>query len=259
MLHMTHFLKLLDMMCKDEVDPASIVEDTEPTRFRPSLLTHASHRLNELTAYVMLLWDLWWFLWFQSNANVVNTGEYSGQVGSVQSHLMKTTDQWPLTGRALSVSPSKCLEWKEPSWVFQLLSPGKVPKNPLETRLEATPVKSQRRVLNFTTLTLESVAFLVVFSIRILAVWILSRWIKTGINSLAGWESLWTVYMINASSANALYGYLNTKRLGEGCMQLDGCPLTGIFKQLDVPRDFVNHLPKLIYNMWNWKNVIIHV
>ena len=27
----------------------------------------------------------------------------------------------------------------EPSSVFQLLSPGKVPKNPLETRLEATP------------------------------------------------------------------------------------------------------------------------
>ena len=71
--------------------------------------------------------------------NVVNTGEYSGQVGSVQSHLMKTTDQWPVTGRASPVSPSKCLEWKEPSSVFQLLSPGKVPKNPLETRLEATP------------------------------------------------------------------------------------------------------------------------
>ena len=62
MLHMTHFLKLLDMMCKDEMDPASIVEDTEPTRFRPSLLTHTSHRLNELTANVILLWDLWWFL-----------------------------------------------------------------------------------------------------------------------------------------------------------------------------------------------------
>ena len=70
---------------------------------------------------------------------VVNTGEYSGQVGSEQSHLMETTDQWPLTGRASPVSPSKCLEWKDPSWVFQLLSPGKVPKKPLETRLEATP------------------------------------------------------------------------------------------------------------------------
>ena len=72
-------------------------------------------------------------------ASVVNTGEYSGQVGSEQSHLMETTDQWPLTGRASPVSPSKCLEWKDPSSVFQLLSPGKVPKNPLETRLEATP------------------------------------------------------------------------------------------------------------------------
>ena len=71
--------------------------------------------------------------------SVVNTGEYSGQVGSEQSHLMETTDQWPLTGRASPVSPSKCLEWKDPSSVFQLLSPGKVPKNPLATRLEATP------------------------------------------------------------------------------------------------------------------------
>ena len=72
-------------------------------------------------------------------ASVVNTGEYSGQVGSEQSHLMETTDQWPLTGRASPFSPSKCLEWKDPSSVFQLLSPGKVPKKPLETRLEATP------------------------------------------------------------------------------------------------------------------------
>ena len=80
---------------------------------------------------------------------VVNTGEYYGLVGPGESHLMKTTDQWPLTGRASPVSPSKCLKWKGPSSVFQLLSPGKVPKNPLETRLEATPVKSQCIVRNF--------------------------------------------------------------------------------------------------------------
>ena len=81
--------------------------------------------------------------------NVVNTGEYYGLVGPGESHLMKTTDQWPLTGRASPVSPPKCLKWKEPSSVFQLLSPGKVPKKPLETRLEATPVKSQCMVRNF--------------------------------------------------------------------------------------------------------------
>ena len=34
-LHMTHFLKLLDKMCKYEMDPTSIVEDTERTRFCP--------------------------------------------------------------------------------------------------------------------------------------------------------------------------------------------------------------------------------
>ena len=32
-LHVTHLLKLLDKMCKYEIDPMSIVEDTERTRF----------------------------------------------------------------------------------------------------------------------------------------------------------------------------------------------------------------------------------
>ena len=34
-LHATHLLKLLDKMCKNEMNPASIVEDTERTRFCP--------------------------------------------------------------------------------------------------------------------------------------------------------------------------------------------------------------------------------
>ena len=34
-LYMPHLLKLLDMMCKYEMDPMSIVEDTEQTRFCP--------------------------------------------------------------------------------------------------------------------------------------------------------------------------------------------------------------------------------
>ena len=34
-LHATHLLKLLDKMCKYEIDPMSIVEDTERTRFCP--------------------------------------------------------------------------------------------------------------------------------------------------------------------------------------------------------------------------------
>ena len=34
-LHATHLLKLLDKMCKYEMDPMSIVEDTERTRFCP--------------------------------------------------------------------------------------------------------------------------------------------------------------------------------------------------------------------------------
>ena len=93
-----------------------------------------------------------WLLWcrdLSTEHSVVNTGEYYGLVGPGESHLMKTTDQWPLTGRASPVSPCKCLKWKEPSSVFQLLSPGKVPKKTLETRLEATPVKYQCRVRKF--------------------------------------------------------------------------------------------------------------
>ena len=34
-LYVTHLLKLLDKMCKYEMDPMSIVEDTEQTRFCP--------------------------------------------------------------------------------------------------------------------------------------------------------------------------------------------------------------------------------
>ena len=34
-VHATHTLKLLDKICKYEMDPASIIEDTERTRFYP--------------------------------------------------------------------------------------------------------------------------------------------------------------------------------------------------------------------------------
>ena len=46
-LHMTHLLKLLDKMCKYEMDPASIVEDTERTRFSPQ--TNRRIRWNQYT------------------------------------------------------------------------------------------------------------------------------------------------------------------------------------------------------------------
>ena len=36
-LHTTHLLKLLDKMCKYEMDPASSVEDSERTRFCPQM------------------------------------------------------------------------------------------------------------------------------------------------------------------------------------------------------------------------------
>ena len=46
-LHATHHLKLLDKMCKYEMDPMSIVEDTERTRFCPQ--TDGWTRWNQYT------------------------------------------------------------------------------------------------------------------------------------------------------------------------------------------------------------------
>ena len=46
-LHATHLLKLLDKMCKYEMDPTSIVEDTERTRFCPQ--TDRRTRWNQYT------------------------------------------------------------------------------------------------------------------------------------------------------------------------------------------------------------------
>ena len=50
-LHATHFLKLFDTMCKYEIDPMSIVEDTERTRFCPQTdrLTDGLTRRNQYT------------------------------------------------------------------------------------------------------------------------------------------------------------------------------------------------------------------
>ena len=46
-IHMTHPLKLLDKMCKYEMDPLSIMEDTEQTRFCPQ--TDRRTRWNQYT------------------------------------------------------------------------------------------------------------------------------------------------------------------------------------------------------------------
>ena len=46
-LHATHLLKLLDKMCKYEMDPMSIVKDTEQTRFCPQ--TDRQTRWNQYT------------------------------------------------------------------------------------------------------------------------------------------------------------------------------------------------------------------
>ena len=47
--HATYILKLLDNMCKYEMDPASIVEDTELTRFCPQ--TDRRTRWNQYTPF----------------------------------------------------------------------------------------------------------------------------------------------------------------------------------------------------------------
>ena len=48
-LQATHFLKLLDKMCKYEMDPTSIVEDTEQTRFCPQMDGHKLRCLSGFT------------------------------------------------------------------------------------------------------------------------------------------------------------------------------------------------------------------
>ena len=52
--HTTHLLKLLDKMCKYEMDPMSIVEDTERTRFCPQ--TDRRTRWNQYTPF-QLRWS----------------------------------------------------------------------------------------------------------------------------------------------------------------------------------------------------------
>ena len=48
-LHATHLLKLLDKMCKYEMDPMSIVEDTERTRFCPQTDRRTDRRTDKRT------------------------------------------------------------------------------------------------------------------------------------------------------------------------------------------------------------------
>ena len=52
-IYMTHLLKLLDMMCKYEMDPTSIVENTEQTRFCPQMDRRT--RWNQYTPLSTLL------------------------------------------------------------------------------------------------------------------------------------------------------------------------------------------------------------
>ena len=47
-LHVTHFLKMLDKMCKYEMDPTSIVEDTERTRFCPQVDRRVDRRTDKV-------------------------------------------------------------------------------------------------------------------------------------------------------------------------------------------------------------------
>ena len=53
-LHETHFLKLLDKVCKYWMDPASIMEDTERTRI--CLQTGRRTRWNQYTPFNFIEW-----------------------------------------------------------------------------------------------------------------------------------------------------------------------------------------------------------
>ena len=47
-LHATHLLKLLDKMCKYEMDPTSIIEDTERTRFCPQTNRRTDRQMDKV-------------------------------------------------------------------------------------------------------------------------------------------------------------------------------------------------------------------
>ena len=53
-LHKTHLLKLLDKMCKYEMDPASIVEDTERTWFCPQTDRRADRQMDKVKPIYLL-------------------------------------------------------------------------------------------------------------------------------------------------------------------------------------------------------------
>ena len=55
-LHATHLLKLLDKICKYEMDPTSIVEDTERTRFCPQTERRTDGRTDGQTDF-QLRWS----------------------------------------------------------------------------------------------------------------------------------------------------------------------------------------------------------
>ena len=100
-LHTTHLLKLLDKMCKYEMDLMSIVEDTEQTRFYPqtdrlrwsggimtNLILWSSPCLRQLLTYHLVnesMWKLfrsidqsfWYLVWFYWPSSVASSGKQS--------------------------------------------------------------------------------------------------------------------------------------------------------------------------------------
>ena len=59
-LHATHLLKLLDKMCKYEMDPMSILEDTERTRFCPQTDRRTDGRTDRRTDGQTDRWTRWY-------------------------------------------------------------------------------------------------------------------------------------------------------------------------------------------------------
>ena len=97
--HATHILKLLDKVCKYEMDPASIVEETDWTRFRPQMDTQAGKvkpvyplQLRWAGYNYVLYWQKWSQLFYADIfLNIINVSRYKYSIMSVSDKTMRCT------------------------------------------------------------------------------------------------------------------------------------------------------------------------
>ena len=95
-LHATHLLKLLDKMCKYEMDPTSIVEDTEQTRFSPQTDGQMDGRCETSIPPFQLRWSEGYN--DESVARCMYMCTTRSQCGNTRTAMQFHQKHWPLHG-----------------------------------------------------------------------------------------------------------------------------------------------------------------